>query len=128
MRLSVPKVPGSIPLSTLFICRAQLHDQVVRGVVRGDGSQEGGLPSEGRGVAASQLDLPSLTSLCQLVHGSRFSTDRLLAIEDFTFTFSQFLLINFEAIAVVIVDIVSKVKFPIRSTLLRNTYSLYIVL
>ena len=53
-------------------------DQPVPRAIRG---AQGVLPMR-VGGAASQLDLPSLTPLS--VCGSRFSTGRLLAIEDFT--------------------------------------------
>ena len=57
---SVPKVPGSFPLTTLWICSAHVHVQVtLRGYCLVNGER----------ITASQLGIPFLTLLSVAVSG-----------------------------------------------------------
>ena len=106
------RVPAPVAAASQAICRPRLH-RAIRGA-------QGVLPTR-VGRATSQLDLPSLTLMSAagcgrlqlgVLHwanyckyliidptlcGSRFSSGRLLAIEDFTFFYQEQHISNFVA-------------------------------
>ena len=117
--LAYQRTPVRAPVAaaSLAICGSHLH-----GAIRG---AQGLLPLQGGVVTASQLDLPSLTD-CNFKHsigllqqhyckqlindptfrGSRFSTGRLVAIEDYIFYRVHLLLPGQPQVPLIISDII----------------------